>query len=70
MGTGFDCLDLSANIGNAKLQHEAQKNRARLRKAMMAAGFKPYEKEWWHFELRNEPFRGRSFDFPVEAKGR
>jgi D-alanyl-D-alanine dipeptidase len=70
MGTGFDCLDSSANIGNAKLQHEAQKNRARLRKAMMAAGFKPYEKEWWHFELRNEPFRGKSFDFPVDAKGR
>ncbi len=70
MGTGFDCLNSSANIGNAKLQHEAQKNRARLRKAMMAAGFKPYEKEWWHFELRNEPFRGKSFDFPVDARGR
>ncbi len=60
----------SANISNAKLQPEAEKNRTRLRKAMTAAGFKPYEKEWWHFELRNEPFRGRTFDFPVEAKGR
>ena len=70
MGTGYDCLDPSANIGNAKLQHEAEKNRTRLRKAMLAAGFKPYEKEWWHFELRNEPFRRTSFDFPVEAKGR
>jgi len=70
MGTGYDCLDSSANIGNAKLHHEAEKNRTRLSKAMMAAGFKPYEKEWWHFELRNEPFRGRSFDFPVEAKAR
>lgn len=70
MGTGYDCLDSSANIGNAKLQQDAQKNRTRLRKAMIAAGFKPYEKEWWHFELRNEPFRGKSFDFPVEPKGR
>ena len=70
MGTGYDCLDSSANISNTKLQHEAKRNRTHLRKAMMAAGFKPYEKEWWHFELRNEPFRGRTFDFPVEPKGR
>ena len=70
MGTGYDCLDASASIGNAKLQQEAEKNRMLLRKAMMAAGFKPYEKEWWHFELRNEPFPGTFFDFPVEPKHR
>ncbi len=68
MGTGFDCLDSSANIGNARLTDEARKNQMRLRKAMIAAGFKPYDKEWWHFELMNEPFPGKSFDFPVEPK--
>jgi D-alanyl-D-alanine dipeptidase len=36
---------------------------------MIDGGFKPYDKEWWHFELENEPFPGKSFDFPVEAKG-
>src|SRR5271166_2546225 len=60
VGAGFDCLDQSANIGNARLTQEAQQNRMRLRKAMIAGGFKPYDKEWWHFELRNEPFAGKS----------
>ena len=70
MGTGFDCLDPGANLSNSKLTKEEQENRMRLEKAMMAGGFKPYEKEWWHFELMNEPFRGKAFDFPVEPKGR
>lgn len=69
-GTGFDCLDKSANLGAAGLTGEARKNRMLLRKAMIAGGFEPYDKEWWHFTLRNEPFAGTSFDFPVEAKGR
>jgi D-alanyl-D-alanine dipeptidase len=69
MGTGFDCLDSRANIGKAKLTGEAQENRMRLRNAMIAGGFKPYDKEWWHFELRKEPLLGKSFDFPVEPKG-
>jgi zinc D-Ala-D-Ala dipeptidase len=69
MGTGFDCLGSTANIANTKLTGEAHKNRMRLRKAMLAGGFKPYDKEWWHFELGDEPFRRKSFDFPVEPKG-
>ena len=70
MGTGFDCFDSRAKIANTALTGEAQKNRMRLRRAMIVVGFKPYDNEWWHFELENEPFRGKSFDFPVEAKGR
>jgi D-alanyl-D-alanine dipeptidase len=69
MGTGFDCFDSRAKIANTALTGEAQKNRMRLRRAMIAGGFKPYDKEWWHFELENEPFRRKSFDFPVEPKG-
>ena len=68
MGTGYDCLDQSASIGNKRLGRDALQNRMRLRGAMIAGGFRPYDKEWWHFELRNEPFRGKSFDFPIEAK--
>jgi D-alanyl-D-alanine dipeptidase len=67
MGTGFDCFDSRASTAPTR---EAQKNRMRLRRAMIAGGFKPYDREWWHFELENEPFREKSFDFPVEAKGR
>ncbi len=68
MGTGYDCLDPSANLSNAKLTKEEQENRVRLKKAMIAGGFRPYEKEWWHFELVKEPFPGKAFDFPVEPK--
>ncbi len=69
MGTGYDCLDPGANLSTARLTKEERENRMRLKNAMIAGGFKPYEKEWWHFELVNEPFRGKAFDFPVEPKG-
>ena len=41
------------------------KNRMILRKAMMRHGFKPYEAEWWHFTLANEPWPNTYFDHPV-----
>jgi len=44
---------------------EAQKNRARLATAMTRGGFRPYDKELWHFTLINEPFPDTYFDFPV-----
>jgi zinc D-Ala-D-Ala dipeptidase len=44
---------------------EAQKNRTLLAEAMAAGGFRPYDKEWWHFTLVNEPFPETYFDFPV-----
>jgi len=41
-------------------------NRLLLRTLMVKYGFKPYEKEWWHFTLNNEPFPETYFNFPVE----
>ena len=32
---------------------------------MRRNGFRPYEKEWWHFTLSGEPFPNTYFDFPV-----
>ena len=43
----------------------ARANRLRLRNAMIAAGFRPYDREWWHFTLRNEPFPSTDFDFDI-----
>jgi D-alanyl-D-alanine dipeptidase len=43
----------------------ARRNRALLADAMARAGFQPYDQEWWHFTLRNEPFPTSYFDFPV-----
>ena len=40
-------------------------NRMILRRAMMRHGFKPFETEWWHFTLKDEPFPDTYFTFPV-----
>ncbi len=41
-------------------------NRMILRDAMMRHGFKPFNTEWWHFTLENEPFPDTYFTFPVK----
>ena len=41
-------------------------NRMILRRAMLRHGFKPYNSEWWHFTLRNEPYPDTYFTFPVK----
>ena len=41
-------------------------NRMILRKAMMRHGFKPFDTEWWHFTLKDEPFPDTYFTFPVK----
>lgn len=42
------------------------KNRMVLRQAMMRHGFKPFETEWWHFTLKDEPYPDTYFTFPVK----
>lgn len=41
-------------------------NRMILRQAMLRHGFKPYDSEWWHFTLKNEPYPDTYFTFPVK----
>jgi len=40
-------------------------NRVLLAQAMRKRNFRSYDKEWWHFTLRHEPFPQTYFDFPV-----
>ncbi|MDI9819170.1 MULTISPECIES: M15 family metallopeptidase [unclassified Legionella] len=65
MGTRFDCLDSSAHIHYSGLTKEQKANRQRLRELMVRHGFRPYAREWWHFTLRDEPYPGTYFNFPV-----
>jgi zinc D-Ala-D-Ala dipeptidase len=65
MGTGYDCFDPLSHPFNARVTGKQRANRMKLRKAMLAAGFKGLETEWWHFTLRDERFPERYFDFPV-----
>jgi D-alanyl-D-alanine dipeptidase len=64
MGTPFDFLSPQSGQ-NGKVSADARANRKLLADAMRARGFIPYDKEWWHFTLRNEPFPNSYFDFPV-----
>ena len=66
-GTGYDCLDVLGNTSNAAVGGIARHNRQTLKSYMERAGFRPYAREWWHFELVNEPYRRDGFDFEVSA---
>jgi zinc D-Ala-D-Ala dipeptidase len=66
-GTGYDCLDVLATTSNSRAGGTALRNRQTLKSYMLGAGFRPYAREWWHFELINEPFHQSGFDFEVSA---
>jgi D-alanyl-D-alanine dipeptidase len=65
MGSPFDLFSPRSWPSDRSVSAEAQSNRALLADAMTRAGFRPYDKEWWHFTLMNEPFPDSYFDFPV-----
>jgi D-alanyl-D-alanine dipeptidase len=65
-GTGYDCLDVLGTTSNARVGAVASGNRQMLKSTMREAGFRPYFREWWHFELANEPFNN-GFDFDISA---
>jgi D-alanyl-D-alanine dipeptidase len=64
MGTPFDFFS-PKSWTDASVTPEQHANRMLLAAAMRRRGFRGYDKEWWHFTLRNEPFPDTYFDFPV-----
>lgn len=66
MGSPWDFFGPISHALNADIPPEARENRALLRGLMLRHGFKPYEAEWWHFTLAEEPYPDTYFDFPVE----
>jgi D-alanyl-D-alanine dipeptidase len=67
LGTGYDCLDAAGSTSSPLVGAPALRNRQLLKSTMIKAGFRPYSREWWHFQLNNEPFH-RGFDFEVTAR--
>jgi zinc D-Ala-D-Ala dipeptidase len=65
MGSPFDFFSPKSWPSDTSVDAQAQANRALLAAAMVRGGFRPYEKEWWHFTLVDEPFPDTYFDFPV-----
>lgn len=66
MGTGWDLLGKRSHVDAEGMTGQQRANRLLLRTLMMEYGFRPYEKEWWHFTLEDEPFPNTYFDFIVK----
>ncbi len=66
MGSPYDFFGVQSHPFYKKITDKQRKNRMLLRRVMLKNGFKPYEYEWWHFTLRDEPFPNQYFDFPVK----
>ena len=66
MGGTFDLFSEISHPDYKKLTKEQKKNRKILHDAMIKAGFKGIDSEWWHFTLENEPYPDTYFNFDVE----
>lgn len=65
MGGAFDLMDpVSRHEASAITPVEAA-NRHHLRTIMAGCGFTPYDCEWWHYTLDDEPYPDTYFDFPI-----
>lgn len=66
MGSPYDFFGEQSHPFYNRIGTIQKRNRLFLRKVMLENGFKPYDNEWWHFTLKNEPFPKRYFNFPIE----
>jgi len=66
MGTPYDFFSPQSGLAAKNLSISHRANRAFLSAAMQAAGFLPYDVEWWHFRLADEPWPTTYFDMPVK----
>ncbi|MFE3250321.1 D-Ala-D-Ala dipeptidase VanX [Streptomyces sp. NPDC059209] len=65
MGGGHDVMDPLSHHGAQGISPVEARNRRHLMSAMDTCGFRAYDREWWHYTLRDEPYPDTYFDFPV-----
>ena len=65
MGTPFDFFGPESWPSSMLVSPVQRANRHLLQQVMKKHGFSPYEQEWWHFTLREEPFPESYFDFLI-----
>ena len=66
MGTGYDCFHIFSWTGSRRIGPQQRANRFLLKTLMERHGFVNFDREWWHFKLKDEPFPNTYFDFPIE----
>ena len=68
MGSPFDYFSEVSHPDYKGVAKEQYENRMFLQDIMVRGGFEPYDCEWWHFTLKDEPFPDTYFDFPVSTE--
>ena len=66
MGGTFDLFSEISHPDYPNLTDEQKNNRKILHDAMVKAGFNALDSEWWHFTLKDEPYKDTYFNFDVE----
>ena len=66
MGTGFDCFHELSHTANREIGDTQRMGRLLLKTLMEKYGFVNYDREWWHYTLKNEPYPDTYFDFVIE----
>ena len=67
MGSPFDLFSERSHPDSRDVTPEQYANRMLLQGAMVRGGFVPFDCEWWHFTLKDEPYPDTYFDFPVSS---
>ena len=67
MGSRFDFFGKRSWPANAAIPAAQRAHRMLLQNLMKAHGFVPYDQEWWHFTLRDEPYPDTYFDFTIQG---
>ena len=65
MGGTFDFFGDISHHGAQGISAEASENRDYLKSVMENAGLTALHTEWWHYYLKDEPYKETYFDFPV-----
>jgi len=66
MGTPFDFFDPRSHTDSHDVNITQHANRMYLKTVMEENGFVNYSAEWWHYTLKDEPFKKEYFDFIVK----
>lgn len=67
MGGDHDLMDPVSHHGAAGVPDLEAGNRQTLCTVMEESGFDRYDNEWWHYNLRDEPFPDTYFDFEIST---
>ena len=66
MGSSYDFFGEASHPFFKNITPNQKKNRMLLRNIMIKNGFIPYDNEWWHFTLKDEPYPTTYFNFLIE----